>query len=81
MATATTINKQAKPAASKPTAHKTSLTSQDHTPEVGDLLIDLLGVSVVVSCWGIGRGWAAASGCSDTLDYKKLVLPHEVNTF
>jgi hypothetical protein len=61
MATATTISKQNKPAASKPMAHKTNLTGHAHALEAGGVVCGLRGVSGVVSCLGIGLGWAAAN--------------------
>jgi hypothetical protein len=50
MATATTISKQNKPAASKPMAHKASLTSHAHALDAEGAFSGLLGVSGVVSC-------------------------------
>ena len=42
MATPTTISKQNKPAASKPTAHKPNLTSQPQALEAGGLVLGAL---------------------------------------
>ena len=61
MATPTTISKQKKPAASKPMAHKASLTSHAQTLEPLGLGCSLGVVSGVVSFWGIGLGWATPS--------------------
>jgi hypothetical protein len=71
MATPTTISKQNKPAASKPKAHKASLTNQAHALEAGGLVFEaLLGASGAVSCWGIELGVGAASGLPNALHYK-----------